>query len=73
MDAPQSKHHRLHPAWTVCFACCLMMFIAMGMNANLFWFDLLRVIHVDLSFAVNVNPSLHSNACNLSCCCESIR
>ena len=36
MDAPQSKHHRLHPAWTVCFACCLMMFIAMGMNANLF-------------------------------------
>ena len=30
MDAPQSKHHRLHPAWTVCFACCLMMFIAIA-------------------------------------------
>ena len=48
-------------------------YIVAGVNANLFRLDLLRVIHVDLSFAVDVYPALHCNACNLSCCCEAVR
>ena len=52
---------------------CVQDYIVAGVNANLFRFDLLRVIHVDLSFAVNVDPALHCNACNLSCCCEAVR
>ena len=43
------------------------------MYTNLFRFDLLRVIHFDLHFAVNSSPALHSYAGNVSCRSESIR
>ena len=48
-------------------------YIVTGVYANLFRFDLLRMIHIDLSFAVNVDPALHCNAGNLSCCSEAVR
>lgn len=45
MSAPRVVIHRIHHAWVVCFACCLMLFVAMGMNTNLFSVYTAHMIH----------------------------